>query len=206
MKKIIYGESNFKKIKINNDYLYIDKTDHIERLENINESFMIFLRPRRFGKSLFLSTLQYYYDENSAHEFDSIFHDTYIGKNPTPLKSSYRILFFEFSGINTDSGMEIIYEGFKDSLKLSIRRYFMNYGYEKYIEKIDDIKTPTGLIKYFFGVVENDSIYLLIDEYDQFANAILAHRYELNQSFKEDDFITLIYSTGFITIKNEDFG
>ena len=73
---------------------------------------MIFLRPRRFGKSLFLSTLQYYYDENSKDEFDTIFHDTYIGKNPTPLKNSYRILFMEFSGINTDGGMEVIYEGF----------------------------------------------------------------------------------------------
>ncbi len=190
MKKIIYGESNFKKVKINNEYLYIDKTNHIEKLENINESFMIFLRPRRFGKSLFLSTLQYYYDENSAHEFDAIFHDTYIGKNPTPLKSSYRILFFEFSGINTDSGMEIIYEGFKDSLKLSIRRYFMNYGYEKYIEKIDEIKTHTGLIKYFFGVVENDSIYLLIDEYDQFANAILANSME--------EFLKIVSKGGFV--------
>jgi len=68
MKKIIYGESNFKKIKINNDYFYIDKTKQIERLEKLNESFVIFLRPRRFGKSLFLSTLQYYYDENSSHE------------------------------------------------------------------------------------------------------------------------------------------
>ncbi|HHD80745.1 MAG TPA: AAA family ATPase, partial [Campylobacterales bacterium] len=60
MKKIIYGESNFRKIKINNDYLYIDKTNYIETLEKSNESFFIFLRPRRFGKSLFLSTLQYY--------------------------------------------------------------------------------------------------------------------------------------------------
>jgi len=61
MKKIIYGESNFRKIKINNDYFYVDKTGFIEKLENLNESFLIFLRPRRFGKSLFLSTLQYYY-------------------------------------------------------------------------------------------------------------------------------------------------
>jgi len=59
MKKIIYGESNFKKIKIDNNYLYIDKTRYIETLENLNENFVIFLRPRRFGKSLFLSTLQY---------------------------------------------------------------------------------------------------------------------------------------------------
>ena len=50
MKKIIYGESNFKKIKIDNNYLYIDKTQYIEILENLNESFVIFLRPRRFGK------------------------------------------------------------------------------------------------------------------------------------------------------------
>ena len=68
MKKIIYGESNFRKIKINNDYLYIDKTKYIEELESLNESFLIFLRPRRFGKSLFLSTLQYYYDENSKNK------------------------------------------------------------------------------------------------------------------------------------------
>ncbi len=58
MKKIIYGNSNFRKIKINNDYVYIDKTDFIETLEKLNEDFLIFLRPRRFGKSLFLSTLQ----------------------------------------------------------------------------------------------------------------------------------------------------
>jgi hypothetical protein len=81
------------------DYLYIDKTQYIEKLENINEKYMIFLRPRRFGKSLFLSTLHYYYDEKSQDEFEAIFGDTNIGKNPTPLKSSYRILFFEFSGI-----------------------------------------------------------------------------------------------------------
>jgi hypothetical protein len=190
MKKIIYGESNFRKIKINNDYLYIDKTKHIETLENLNESFVIFLRPRRFGKSLFLSTLQYYYDENSAPEFEAIFHDTYIGKNPTPLKSSYRILFFEFSGINTDSGMETIYEGFKDNLKLAIRRYFVRYGYEKYTDELKEIKTPTGLIKYFFGVVQYDKIYLLIDEYDQFANAILAHSMQ--------DFLKIVSKGGFV--------
>ncbi|RLA68876.1 MAG: hypothetical protein DRG30_10735, partial [Epsilonproteobacteria bacterium] len=59
MKKIIYGNSNFKQIKINNNYFYIDKTKFIETLENLNEDFVIFLRPRRFGKSLFLSSLQY---------------------------------------------------------------------------------------------------------------------------------------------------
>ena len=190
MKKVIYGNSNFRKVKIKNNYIYIDKTQYIKKLEDLSDDFVIFLRPRRFGKSLFLSTLQYYYDENSKDEFDKIFHDTYIGKSPTPLKNAYRIFFIEFSGINTDSGMETIYEGFKDNLKLSIRRYFMDYGYEKHIDKIDNIKTPTGLIKYFFGITKDDSIYLLIDEYDQFANAILAHSMQ--------EFLKIVSKGGFV--------
>jgi len=190
MKKIIYGESNFRKIKINNDYFYIDKTQHIEKIETINESFLIFLRPRRFGKSLFLSTLQYYYDENSANEFEAIFHDTYIGQNPTPMKNSYRILFFEFSGINVDGGMDIIYDGFRDNIKYAIHRYFMDYGYEKYINELKNIKTPMGLIKYFFTKTKNDKIYTLIDEYDHFANAILAHSMQ--------DFLQIVGKGGFV--------
>jgi len=74
MKKIIYGISNYKMAREDN-YLYIDKTLFIEKLENLNEKYLIFLRLRRFGKSLFLSTLQYYYDENSANEFDKLFGD-----------------------------------------------------------------------------------------------------------------------------------
>ncbi len=190
MKKIIYGNSNFRKIKINNDYLYVDKTDFIEKLEKLNEDFVIFLRPRRFGKSLFLSTLQYYYDENSKDEFDAMFADTYIGQNPTPLKNNFRILFFEFSGINIDSGMESIYKGFRDNISMAINAYFSNYGYAKYIPKLDSLDSPTSLIKYFFEVAKNDNIYLLIDEYDQFANAILAYNMK--------EFLEVVGKGGFV--------
>ena len=190
MKKIIYGNSNFRKIKINNDYLYIDKTEYIEKLEKLNDDFVIFLRPRRFGKSLFLSTLQYYYDENSKDEFKAMFHDTYIGKNPTPLKNSYRILFFEFSGINTDAGIDVIYDEFRDNIKMAVHRYFSDYGYHKYIDKLYDIKSPSRMIKYCFEVVKNDSIYILIDEYDQFANAILAHSMQ--------EFLKIVGKGGFV--------
>jgi len=192
MKKIIYGESNFRKVKINNDYLYIDKTVYIEKLENSNRSFNIFLRPRRFGKSLFLSTLQYYYDENSAHEFDKIFQETYIGKNPTPLKSSYRILFFEFSGIEVENRtIEQIKSSFIVNIKVSISRYLRSYGYGiNQIEKIKLFNEPSDIIKEFFEIIENDKIYLLIDEYDQFANAILAY------SMK--DFLQVVSKGGFV--------
>ena len=191
MKKIIYGESNFKKIKTNSDYLYVDKTNYIEELENTNESFFMFLRPRRFGKSLFISTLQYYYDENSANDFDNIFHETYIGANPTPLKSSFRILFFEFSGINTDKTIKEIFEQFTFKIRISLMRYFDNYNYSKdIIEKLNEIHKPSSLMEYFFEVTKNDKIYILIDEYDQFANAILAH--------SMNDFLNIVSKGGFV--------
>ncbi|MBU1668397.1 AAA family ATPase, partial [bacterium] len=191
MKKIIYGESNFRKIKINSDYFYIDKTEYIEKLENISESFLIFLRPRRFGKSLFLSTLQYYYDENSKNEFETMFHETYIGQHPTPLKNSFRILFFEFSGINTDKSVEEIFQQFTFKVKVSLSRYFKEYGYDKeVIKNLEDINRPASLMEYFFEITKNDKIYLLIDEYDHFANAILA--------YSMDDFLNIVGKGGFV--------
>jgi hypothetical protein len=191
MKKIIYGESNFKKIKINDDYFYIDKTQYIEALENLNESFVIFLRPRRFGKSLFISTLQYYYDQNSAHEFDAIFSDTYIAQNPTPLKSAFKIMFFEFSGINIDAGMQQIYERFTFKTRISIKSYFNRYGYaQEVIKELEHIHSPSSLVEYFFEIVKGDKIYLLIDEYDHLANAILAHSME--------EFLEIVGKGGFV--------
>jgi len=191
MKKIIYGNSNFRKIKINNDYFYVDKTDFIKKLENLNEDFLIFLRPRRFGKSLFLSTLQYYYDENSKNEFEAMFSDTYIGKNPTPLKNSFRILFFEFSGINIDNSMENLKKQFTFKIRMSLGKYFNDYDYpSEYENDLKTISDPTSLMEYFFKKTKNDSIYLLIDEYDQFANAILAYNME--------DFLDIVGKGGFV--------
>jgi len=191
MKKIIYGESNFRKIKITDEYFYIDKTQHIETLEAINESFLIFLRPRRFGKSLFLSTLQYYYDENSAHEFDAIFHDTYIGQNPTALKNSYRILFLEFSGIHVDGGIDLIHTRLVEKIKNSCMIYLDNYNYTKeQIKSLEQFTTPSSVMDRFFEMTKNDNIYILIDEYDQFANAILAY------SMK--DFLQIVGKGGFV--------
>ncbi len=192
MKKIIYGESNFRKIKINSEYLYIDKTDYIEKLESINEDFHIFLRPRRFGKSLFISTLQYYYDENSASEFNAMFSETYIGKNPTPLKSSFRILFFEFSGIEVENRtIEQIKYDFSQNIINAILIYLKKYSYEvKYQEEIKSFNDPKAIIRRFLEITKDDKIYILIDEYDQFANAILAHSMH--------DFLNIVSKGGFV--------
>ncbi len=81
--KFLYGVSNAKKI-IAENYVFIDKTPFVELLEN-NESFVSFLRPRRIGKSFFISILEYYYNLRQKHKFEKIFSKTYIGQNPTPL-------------------------------------------------------------------------------------------------------------------------
>jgi hypothetical protein len=86
--------------------------------------------------------------------------------------------------------MEIIYEGFKDNIKSAIYRYFSNYGYDITRESLNSIATPTGLMKYFFDIAKKDNIYLLIDEYDQFANAILAYNME--------EFLKIVSKGGFV--------
>ncbi|MDR3244909.1 MAG: AAA family ATPase, partial [Prevotellaceae bacterium] len=83
-KRLPYGNSNFESLRTEN-YVYIDKTRFIELLENEGNKNHFFIRPRKFGKSLFFSMLSHYYDINQADRFDTLFGDLYIGKHPTPL-------------------------------------------------------------------------------------------------------------------------
>ncbi|MDR1153251.1 MAG: AAA family ATPase, partial [Bacteroidales bacterium] len=99
-KRLPYGNSDFRSIILEN-YAYVDKTRFIEMLENEINKNQFFIRPRKFGKSLFFKTLSYYYDINYAHEFEQLFGDLYIGRHPTPKKNSYLILDFDFSGLDT---------------------------------------------------------------------------------------------------------
>ena len=114
MKKLPYGISNYEEL-IDGNYYYVDKTMYIEKLENISEKRIMFLRPRKFGKTLFTSTLAYYYDIDTKEKFAKLFGDTYIGKNSTRLKNSYHILHFNFSGIDT-STEEITIRGFSSEV------------------------------------------------------------------------------------------
>lgn len=177
MKKIPYGVSNFKQL-IENDYLYVDKTHFIQTLEN-QADYAIFQRPRRFGKSLFVSTMCYYYDEYYQDVWDDLFGQLYIGKHPTPLKSSYKVLFLDFSGIVSDS-FESIYRGFTSGLKFSLESFLTQYQYPTSdIKQLLTFNSPEELMKGFFVMTQNARIYLMIDEYDHFANAILASDFKL---------------------------
>ncbi|KIM03164.1 MAG: ATPase AAA, partial [Sulfurovum sp. PC08-66] len=176
MKKIPYGISNFK-ILIQEDYLYMDKTDFIQTMEE-DSRYLVMLRPRRFGKSLLLSTLQYYYDEQESENFDTLFGHLIVGQNPTAQKNSYKILFFEFSRIETED-RETIYRGFLTNVQITLLNFLDKYGYREYREEIESIDSPEDMMKTFFSIIKGSKIYLLIDEYDHFANSILAEDLEL---------------------------
>ncbi len=100
--KIPYGISNFKAV-ITEGYIFVDKTPYIAQLESAGK-YHVLMRPRRFGKSLFVSMLEHYYDVKLGDEFEEFFGKLHIGQHPTPLKNAYQVLFMDFSGIDTDAG------------------------------------------------------------------------------------------------------
>ena len=172
MKKLPYGISDYERL-IENDYYYIDKTMYIEKLENLPEPYIIFLRPRKFGKTLFTSALENYYDILKSDKFDKLFSDTYIGKNPTSLKNIYYILKFNFSGIDTSNENATI-NGFRREIASSIKEFVEKYNLDFFVNFEDDAENILdNLIKAFKIQKSDNKIYVIIDEYDHFANELL---------------------------------
>ena len=187
MKKLPYGISDYERLK-ENDYYYVDKTIYIEKLENIAEPYIMFLRPRKFGKTLFTSTLENYYDLKKKEKFESLFKDTYIGKNPTKLKNSYNILKFNFSGIDT-SNEETTIRGFRKKVSSSIMQFVEKYGMDFYVNNDDEAENILdNLIKAFSIQKAQEKIYVIIDEYDHFANELLG--------FNTNQFKSLVSKNG----------
>ena len=188
MKKLPYGKSNYEEL-IKGKYEYVDKTKYIEKLENLYDKYIFFLRPRRFGKSLFTSVLENYYDINKKNEFKNLFGETYIGKNPTPLKNSYYILKFNFSGLITETE-ESLLNSFNNACIRGINRFINSYNIDM---KLNIKGYPSDIFANFLNEVEfkiDKPIYVIIDEYDHFANELL--------SFKTDLFSSIVSKTGFI--------
>ena len=131
MKKLPYGISNYEEL-IADGYYYVDKTPYIEKLESLPEKKIMFLRPRKFGKTLFTSALENYYDIKRADKFGRLFGDTYIGKHPTSLKNSYHILKFNFSGIDTSDEETAMY-GFKERVAAAINFFAKRYGLDFFV-------------------------------------------------------------------------
>jgi hypothetical protein len=177
MLKIPYGKSDYRTL-IEKKYFYQDRTSYLQTLEDWGSTYLLYLRPRRFGKSLFISTLHYYYGLQYKKDFDNLFGSTFIGKNPTPNANTYLVLNFDFSSINT-STEQGVFEGFLSNVLKGIENFIDNYSSYFSIEHKKEIltqKEPHEAIKMLFHRLYSHrfdaKVYVLIDEYDHFANII----------------------------------
>jgi len=176
LKKIPYGVSDFEILRREN-YYYVDKTGFIEKIES-SSRYLFFIRPRRFGKSLWLSLMENYYDTNGKDKFEELFKGTYIYDNPTEERSKYLILSFNFSGVSSD--VKEVENSFNNTIKIGSLKFLRKYreyieDYNKKYEKLETIEKASEILKYFIDFVEGkEKIYLLIDEYDNFTNTIIS--------------------------------
>ena len=176
--RIPYGRADFRGIRLDGS-LYVDKTRFLRRLEEHN--YVLFVRPRRFGKTCWLSMLECYYGRHHWEEFQTLFGGTEIGASPTANRSRYLVLRFDFSAI--DAPLDALRDRFEECCEIDLR---------KALEQNDDLFAPqekqdvlahssiSTQLRELFAIADNRDIpvYVLIDEYDNLANAVLARHGE----------------------------
>jgi Predicted AAA-ATPase len=195
MALIGYAEADFHSL-ITRGHYYVDRTSFIAEQERLGNRNLLFARPRRIGKSLWISTLHHYYDIRFKDEFETLFGNLYIGKNPTPNRNNYIVLRFQFSGIDVSSD-ERAYEGFRKNIQMGIRQCMLaypNYFLSQDISDIEHLSSPEGILQEFLFLYRRRGvpykIYILIDEYDHFANELF--------SLDIERFQNIVSRTGFV--------
>ncbi len=174
--RIPYGEASFRRIRVNG-WLYVDKTRFLRPLEE--ERYVFFIRPRRFGKSCWLSLLECYYGRHWAHEFEDLFGGTDVGRAPTTERGRYVVVRFDFSTF--DDTLETLRERFEGycftELRYALERHPDLFP-EPALRRIFAPPAIDGKLTELFKYAGEHGIplYALIDEYDNFANTVLAHR------------------------------
>ncbi len=179
MIKFPYGLCDFYRIQTNH-YFYVDRTNHIRLIEDYGNQ-LIFLRPRRFGKSLLLSMLENYYDVAKADEFEKLFGHLAIGKNPTPLHNQYFVMKWDFSAVSPVGDSQQIGQNLTDHINERIDN-FADY-YQSILSRSISIYPENAQASFqsLLTAVQKTPyrLYLLIDEYDNFANELMiGHRKE----------------------------
>ena len=174
MKRLPYGINDFEAVIEQNQY-YVDKTMYLPLLEN-QPSNIFFIRPRRFGKSIFLSMLHAYYDCSKKEKFQTLFGDLWVGKHPTPLQGKYQIFHLDFSYVG--GGIEKLEENFNMYLRVKLDG-FMRVYQEFYLADFKErfFESDSGTEK--LALLQDETaakgipLYLIIDEYDNFTNTVL---------------------------------
>ena len=174
IKEIPYGVSDFDIVRRDNLY-YVDKTMYLPKLESQARN-LFFIRPRRFGKSVFISMLHAYYDIRNKDKFQGLFGDLWIGQHPTPLQGKFQVLYLDFSQVGGD--IEKLEERFNFFLGVELDGFVRNYHEyypEETIKKVRETEDAVGK----FAIIINEAkyhkypLYLIIDEYDNFTNTVL---------------------------------
>lgn len=178
VKQVPYGVADFATVIEQNLY-YVDKTMFIPELERQPRN-LFFIRPRRFGKSIFLSMLYSYYDCTQSHKFQSLFGNLWIGQHPTPLQGKYQVLFLDFSQIT--GNIDKLETKFNSYLSINLDAFVRQYSeyYQAEMEEIlaqEDFEEKMELI-FKAAKAHQYHLYLIIDEYDNFTNVILNERGE----------------------------
>lgn len=173
-KRIPYGVSDFMDIIQRNQY-YVDKTMYLPMLEDEADA-LFFIRPRRFGKSLFISMMQAYYDIGMRDRFQELFGNLWIGSHPTEYQGQFQILYLDFSKIGGD--ITELKENFNtycnDCIDNFIEKY-QKYYPERVVEKVLKAETAARKLN-LIGIAsekEKSPLYLIVDEYDNFTNVVL---------------------------------
>ena len=177
MKALPYGISDFPRV-MREDYYYVDKTRFIEMLER-QPPYLFLIRPRRFGKSLFLAMLEAYYSIDYADRFKELFGELYIGQHPTKRHNSYMVLRFNFSEVS--SKLETVERSFSEYCCMVMKNFILKYehlmGNDVWKVVNPDETNPRQMLsalKEYVSRTDCPRIYLLIDEYDNFTNTILS--------------------------------
>ena len=172
--QIPYGIFDFKRIRTEG-YYYIDKTGYIPTLEQAG-SFLFFVRPRRFGKSLFINMLRCYYDLAEKENFERLFGGLAIAENPTRNVNRFQVLYMDFSRVNRGIGMTL-QERFESYIGECLDAFMTRYGAQyggAFLEEYKKVPVASRFTKMAeYAKLKGFHLYLMLDEYDNFTNAML---------------------------------
>ena len=200
VKQIPYGVADFESV-IDRDLYYVDKTMYLTELEKQPDT-LIFIRPRRFGKSLFISMMRAYYDKSKAKDFDTLFGSLWIGSHPTPLRNHYQVLYLDFSQISNN--IDLLEENFNRYCCIKLNDFIHTYCEDYPEDKINEFLRANN-----FGQKLNmllnmsrkygQALYLIIDEYDSFTNIVFSEQVE--ETYFKTSLIGRFYSHVFKLFK-----
>ncbi|MGH4052359.1 MAG: AAA family ATPase [Clostridium sp.] len=194
MKRIPYGISNFEILREKN-YLYVDKTNYIELLDRY-APYHFFIRPRRFGKSLFISMLENYYDINKEDKFGKLFGDLYIGRNPTEERNKFLVWKISFAGVDAGHGEEELRKSFNFKVRSSAKEFLFRYQNLLGETNLPPEELSSEMVVEHINTLckmNKKQVFVLIDEYDNFAN-------ELITGGKQNTYKGILHGEGFVKV------